>query len=72
MNKPGGQFVVDNTAEACMTFIKGVRLRKCYGIGRVCETLLNGLGLEKVGDIYRDRRKLYLVVRCASFSAASE
>ncbi|GJN90109.1 hypothetical protein Rhopal_003108-T1 [Rhodotorula paludigena] len=61
MNKPDGQFVVDNTAEACMTFIKGVRLRKCYGIGRVCETLLNGLGLEKVGDIYRDRRKLYLV-----------
>ncbi|GAA6052983.1 hypothetical protein JCM3770_001163 [Rhodotorula araucariae] len=61
MNKPNGQFVIDPTPEACQAFIKGVRLRKCYGIGRVCETLLNGLGLETVGDIYRDRRKLYLV-----------
>ncbi|BGP49365.1 hypothetical protein JCM10450v2_005253 [Rhodotorula kratochvilovae] len=61
INKPNGQFVIDPTPEACRAFIKGVRLRKCYGIGRVCETLLNGLGLETVGDIYRDRRKLYLV-----------
>lgn len=63
VNKPDGQFVIDPTPEACMEFIGRQRLRKCYGIGRVTETLLNGLGLETVGDIFRDRSKLYLVVR---------
>ncbi|GAA5922845.1 hypothetical protein JCM3775_006156 [Rhodotorula graminis] len=61
VNKPDGQFVIDPTREACMQFIEKQRLRKCYGIGRVTETLLNGLGLETVGDIFRDRAKLYLV-----------
>ncbi|GAA5839368.1 hypothetical protein JCM9279_005919 [Rhodotorula babjevae] len=61
VNKPDGQFVIDPTPEACMEFIGKQRLRKCYGIGRVTETLLNGLGLETVGDIFRDRSKLYLV-----------
>lgn len=62
MNKPDGQFVIDSTAEACQAFIKGARLRKCYGIGRVTETLLNGLGLETVDDIYKYRKRLYLIV----------
>ncbi|BGO92591.1 hypothetical protein NBRC10512_000586 [Rhodotorula toruloides] len=61
MNKPDGQFVIDSTAEACQAFIKGARLRKCYGIGRVTETLLNGLGLETVNDIYTYRKRLYLI-----------
>lgn len=61
INKPDGQFVVDPTAEACMTFIRDQPLRKCYGIGRVTETLLNGLGLYTVNDIYVHRRKLYLL-----------
>ncbi|BGP25712.1 hypothetical protein JCM10295v2_004645 [Rhodotorula toruloides] len=61
INKPDGQFVIDSTAEACQAFIKGARLRKCYGIGRVTETLLNGLGLETVNDIYKYRKRLYLV-----------
>ncbi|GAA5908093.1 hypothetical protein JCM8208_003685 [Rhodotorula glutinis] len=61
VNKPDGQFVIDPTPEACMEFVEKQRLRKCYGIGRVTETLLNGLGLETVGDIFRDRAKLYLV-----------
>ncbi|GAA5962404.1 hypothetical protein JCM21900_003774 [Sporobolomyces salmonicolor] len=61
INKPNGQFIVDPTAEACMAFIKDVRLRRCYGIGRVTETVLNAIGLETVGDIYTKRSKLYLV-----------
>ncbi|BGP17566.1 hypothetical protein JCM10213_004107 [Rhodosporidiobolus nylandii] len=61
INKPDGQFVVDSTAEACMEFIKDVRLRRCYGIGRVSEVLLNAIGFQKVGDLFTDRKKLYLV-----------
>ncbi|GAA5980773.1 hypothetical protein JCM11641_002643 [Rhodosporidiobolus odoratus] len=61
MNKPDGQFVVDSTREACMEFIKGVRLRRCFGIGRVTEVLLNAVGFEKVEDLFAERKKLYLV-----------
>ncbi|CEQ41185.1 SPOSA6832_02879, partial [Sporobolomyces salmonicolor] len=68
INKPNGQFIVDPTAEACMAFIKDVRLRRCYGIGRVTETVLNAIGLETVGDIYTKRSKLYLVVSYSSSS----
>ncbi|GAA5916527.1 hypothetical protein JCM5296_001166 [Sporobolomyces johnsonii] len=61
LNKPNGQFIVDPTAEACMAFIKDVRLRRCHGIGRVTETVLNAIGFETVGDLYTKRSKLYLV-----------
>lgn len=45
-----------------MEFMKGIRLRKCFGLGRVTETLLNSVGFEKVGDLYERRAELYLVV----------
>lgn len=61
INKPNGQFVIDPTPEACQAFIRDQPLRKCYGIGRVTEMLLNGIGLETVGDIYTHRRDLYLL-----------
>ncbi|KWU43713.1 DNA/RNA polymerase, partial [Rhodotorula sp. JG-1b] len=61
INKPNGQFVIDPTAEACQAFIRDKPLRKCYGIGRVTEMLLNGLGLKTVGDIYKHRCRLYLM-----------
>lgn len=61
INKPDGQFIIDQTTEACMAFIRDQPLRKCYGIGRVTEMLLNGVGLKTVGDIYQQRRKLYLL-----------
>ncbi|GAA5864951.1 hypothetical protein JCM3774_003921 [Rhodotorula dairenensis] len=61
INKPNGQFVIDSTPEACQAFVRDQPLRKCYGIGRVTEMLLNGIGLETVGDIYTHRRRLYLL-----------
>ncbi|GAA5992880.1 hypothetical protein JCM10908_001386 [Rhodotorula pacifica] len=61
INKPDGQFVIDPTPEACQAFIRDQPLRKCYGIGRVTEQLLNGIGLKTVGDIYTHRRDLYLI-----------
>ncbi|GAA6060585.1 hypothetical protein JCM10212_006820 [Sporobolomyces blumeae] len=61
VNKPNGQFVIDPTREGCMAFIKDVRLRRCFGIGRVTESLLNAIGFETVGDLYTKRADLYLV-----------
>ena len=62
VNKPNGAFVIDPTREACMEFMKGIRLRRCFGLGRVTETLLNSIGFETVGDLYTRRADLYLVV----------
>ncbi|GAA5991851.1 hypothetical protein JCM5350_002724 [Sporobolomyces pararoseus] len=61
VNKPNGQFVIDPTREACMEFMKDIRLRRCFGLGRVTETLLNSIGFEKVGDLYTRRNDLYVV-----------
>ncbi|GAA6015594.1 hypothetical protein JCM11491_007168 [Sporobolomyces phaffii] len=61
VNKPNGAFVIDPTKEACMEFMKDIRLRRCFGLGRVTETLLNAIGFEKVGDLYTRRAELYLV-----------
>jgi DNA polymerase kappa len=61
-NKPNGQFVVDPTREACMEFMKDIRLRRCFGLGRVTETLLNAIGFVNIGDLYTRRNDLYLVV----------
>ncbi|GAA5875360.1 hypothetical protein JCM8547_003214 [Rhodosporidiobolus lusitaniae] len=61
INKPDGQFVLDFTREACMEFIRSQRLRKCYGIGRVTEVLLNAVGFTTVGDLFDRRKELYLI-----------
>lgn len=67
-----------------MDFIKTQRLRKCFGIGRVTEVLLNAVGFVEVGDLFTNRKDLYLIVRflllfffaltrltCSSFRSAT-
>lgn len=61
-NKPNGQYVVEPTAADAIRFMGQLPIRKVPGIGRVTERWLNGIGVEKVEDIYRLRGKLYLVV----------
>jgi len=62
VNKPNGQFVIDPTREGCMAFMKDIRLRRCFGLGRVTECLLNKIGFVTVGDLWERRADLYLVV----------
>ncbi|GAA5844419.1 hypothetical protein JCM5353_008291 [Sporobolomyces roseus] len=61
VNKPNGQFVIDPTREGCMAFMKDIRLRRCFGLGRVTECLLNKIGFVTVGDLWERRADLYLV-----------
>lgn len=62
-NKPNGQFVVGPTKSDAIQFMGQLSIRKVPGIGRVTERWLNGIGVEKVEDIFRLRGKLYLIVR---------
>ncbi|VBB26917.1 unnamed protein product [Acanthocheilonema viteae] len=55
INKPNGQYHLLNEKEAVLTFLKDLPIRKISGIGPVTEAVLNGIGLEKCGDLY-DRR----------------
>lgn len=50
-----------------MEFMSNLPIRKVPGIGRVSERWLRGLGVNTVGDIFKKRGKLYLVVRLISF-----
>ena len=63
LRKPDGQFSVPRTREGIINFTKDLPIRRIPGIGRVSERWLTGLGVHTVGDIYRMRGKLFLVVR---------
>jgi len=72
VNKPNGQFVIDPTKGGCMAFMKDIRLRRCFGLGRVTECLLNKIGFVTVGDLWERRADLYLVVSRSSFHLLEE
>ncbi|RPA76304.1 DNA/RNA polymerase, partial [Ascobolus immersus RN42] len=55
MNKPNGQFVVENTRDAVMTFIAALPVRKIHGVGRVQERELASIGVAKCADIFTHR-----------------
>ena len=48
-NKPDGQFVVK--PEEVDAFVKGLPVKKIYGVGKVTAGRLNGLGIETCGDL---------------------
>ena len=50
-NKPNGQFMVDKTPDAILSFISELPIRKVPGIGKVMERLLNALGIHTCQDI---------------------
>eukprot|EP00891_Asterochloris_glomerata_P005434 jgi/Astpho2/5434/e_gw1.00076.4.1_t len=58
MNKPNGQFVVENDGQAVARFIQELPIRKVPGIGRVTEELLKSLGVEKCSDLINKRGML--------------
>ncbi|KAM0747038.1 DNA/RNA polymerase [Meredithblackwellia eburnea MCA 4105] len=61
LKKPDGQFVVEQTKEAAIDFMRSLPVRRVPGIGRVSERWLQGLGVNTVDDIYTLRGKLFLV-----------
>jgi nucleotidyltransferase/DNA polymerase involved in DNA repair len=51
MNKPNGQFKLDNNAAEIQAFLQDLPIRKCPGIGKVNEQILTAIGILKVGDL---------------------
>ncbi|PWN21489.1 DNA/RNA polymerase [Microstroma glucosiphilum] len=61
-NKPDGQYILDFTREASIEFMDQLPVRKVPGIGRVTERMLQSLGVETCGDVWRLRVKIALVL----------
>ncbi|KAK6741845.1 hypothetical protein RB195_009612 [Necator americanus] len=55
MNKPNGQYELENTYESIMAFLHPLPIRKVSGIGRVSEALLRACGVQTVGDLMERR-----------------
>lgn len=54
INKPNGQFIIENKSEKIMDFMMEQKIRKIYGIGPVNEYFLKGLGIETAKDILKN------------------
>ncbi|RHZ56339.1 hypothetical protein Glove_402g13 [Diversispora epigaea] len=52
INKPNGQFRIQNDRSQIIEFIRNLPVRKVNGIGRVTEALLHALGIKTMGDAY--------------------
>ncbi|PWN28514.1 DNA/RNA polymerase, partial [Jaminaea rosea] len=61
-NKPDGQFRLEATASDCIDFMHALPVRKVPGVGRVTERILQALGVETCGDIWRLRVRIALVL----------
>ncbi|KAI9597830.1 hypothetical protein BDF19DRAFT_411760 [Syncephalis fuscata] len=71
MNKPNGQYTLNNDRDAIMSFIKELPIRKLNGIGRVTEQLLSALDVKTGGDMYKQRVVLKLLLSSKSFEFIS-
>ena len=66
-NKPNGQFMLANEKEVIIDFMNSLSIRKVNGIGKVTESLLNGLGVKTCADLYESRNELFLLFSKSSF-----
>ncbi|CAB3402899.1 unnamed protein product [Caenorhabditis bovis] len=51
MNKPNGQYSLENDRDKILEFLEKLPIRKVCGIGRVSESHLKACGIETVGDM---------------------
>ncbi|KAL4181547.1 hypothetical protein AMTRI_Chr12g271690 [Amborella trichopoda] len=68
INKPNGQFVLQNDRMAVMTFISSLPIRKIGGIGKVTEQILkNVLGITTCEELQQKRGYIYaLFPQCSA------
>ncbi|XP_075241250.1 uncharacterized protein LOC142336360 isoform X2 [Convolutriloba macropyga] len=66
-NKPNGQFCLESNREDIVNFMKDLSIRSVNGIGKVTESLLNGLGVKTCGDLFDKRNELFLLFSKTSF-----
>ncbi|KAL7699582.1 DNA polymerase kappa [Lotmaria passim] len=66
--KPNGQSSVRLfTREAVMEFLSHVPVRQVPGIGKSQESILAGLGIHTLGDIYAERHRLHCILTKKTF-----
>lgn len=58
INKPNGQYRLQNDRGAIMAFMDTLSTRKVNGVGRVFERELDAVGVKTCGDIYQYRQYL--------------
>ncbi|CAG8437743.1 10133_t:CDS:10 [Ambispora gerdemannii] len=51
LNKPNGQYKLENDRQSVMELMKDLNIRKIPGIGRVTERILNALDINTCGDL---------------------
>jgi DNA polymerase kappa len=61
MNKPNGQFELEFDRAVITRFMRDLPVRKIPGFGRVTERCLEGLGVEKCGQVYEGRAGLLVM-----------
>ncbi|KAL3080707.1 hypothetical protein niasHT_030613 [Heterodera trifolii] len=69
LNKPNGQFRLENSREAIVSFMHTLPVRKVPGIGAVTESLLKGLDVVTCGDLLEKRSIVHLLLtkRCSEW-----
>ncbi|CAG8534187.1 7322_t:CDS:10 [Ambispora leptoticha] len=68
INKPNGQYQLENDRQVLMNFIKDLSIRKISGIGRVTERILNVLEIHTCGDLLEKLVIVYKLFKPASFN----
>ncbi|KAM3586324.1 hypothetical protein VKS41_002847 [Umbelopsis sp. WA50703] len=68
INKPNGQFHLENNLSDIRDFVRPLSIRKIPGVGRVTERVLNALEVNTCGDIYPRRAMLYKLLSDVSFN----
>ncbi|XP_044050927.1 DNA polymerase kappa isoform X2 [Siniperca chuatsi] len=60
-NKPNGQYRLPSSREAVMDFVQNLPVRKVSGIGKVCEKMLNALGISSCSHLGQQMALLSLL-----------
>ena len=58
LNKPNGQYLLQPSRQAIMSFMMNLPTRKVPGIGKVFETTLDAISIKTMGDVHKDFYKI--------------
>jgi len=58
LNKPNGQYLLQPSRQAIMSFMMNLPTRKVPGIGKVFETILDAISIKTMGDVHKDFYKI--------------
>lgn len=67
LGKPNGQYYIPFEKQAIIEFMQNLNIRKIPGIGKVCEKILNEMGIKNCGDIIRDKLDVYIAFSNGTF-----